>query len=159
MSAVSSAVPVPKRVPLKHSFFTVDQTMWPLVFVELWASPTEESQVRELVDALKKLLDYQQKYAMIFAGLHHIGIGTAWRYGKHITEWIKQDQERSARYLAGTGIVIESDLARGIFNAVLSMRPPTRPYKLCDTRIKAYNYAKQQHALFATADTTRTTPA
>jgi hypothetical protein len=103
----------------------LDESRWPLVVFTAVGEQTEEDFEAYLRDC-DRLLRRREAYGSIFDARRAAPIGPKLR--KRQVEWLSRNDALLRAYLVGTGMVMNTPLQRGVFRAILWMRPLPFPY-------------------------------
>jgi hypothetical protein len=103
----------------------VDESRWPLVVFTAVGEQTHEDFEAYLADC-DRLLRRREAYGSIFDARRAAPIGPKLR--KRMVEWLSRNDALLRAYLVGSGLVMSTPLQRGVFRAILWMRPLPYPY-------------------------------
>lgn len=103
----------------------LDESRWPLVIFTAVGSQTEDDFEAYLEDC-DHLLARRELHGGIFDARRGEPIGPKLR--KRQVQWLEQNEGLLRAYLVGTGMVMNSAVQRGVFRAILWMRPMPIPY-------------------------------
>lgn len=105
----------------------LDDSLWPLV-VFTAVGEQSEADFEAYLDDCDALLKRREAYGSIFDVRRAAAIGPKLR--KRQVEWLKRNDSLLRAYLVGTGMVMATPLQRGVFRAILWMRPLPYPYSV-----------------------------
>jgi hypothetical protein len=103
----------------------LDESRWPLVVFTAVGEQTQTEFEAYLSDC-DRLLRRREAYGSIFDARRAAPIGPKLR--KRMVEWLSRNDALLRAYLVGTGMVMSTPLQRGVFRAILWMRPLPYPY-------------------------------
>jgi hypothetical protein len=103
----------------------VDESRWPLVVLTAVGEQTERDFEAYLADC-DALLRRRQPYGTILDARRAAPIGATLR--KRKVEWLLRNDALLRAYRVASGIVMSTALQRGVFRAIIWMRPLPFPY-------------------------------
>jgi hypothetical protein len=103
----------------------LDESRWPLAVFTAVGEQTERDFEAYLADC-DVLLRRREPYGTIFDGRRAAPIGATLR--KRKVEWLSRNDALLRAYRVASGIVMSTALQRGVFRAILWMRPLPFPY-------------------------------
>jgi hypothetical protein len=103
----------------------LDESRWPLVIFTAVGEQTEDDFEAYLEDC-DRVLARRERHSGIFDARRADPIGPKLR--KRQVQWLERNDGLLRAYLVGTGMVMNSAIQRGVFRAILWMRPLPVPY-------------------------------
>lgn len=105
----------------------LDDSRWPLVVFTAVGEQTEEEFEAYLADC-DSLLRRREPYGVIFDARRAAPIGPKLR--KRMVEWLARNDALLRAYIVGNAMVMSNAIQRGVFRAILWMRPLPFPYSV-----------------------------
>jgi hypothetical protein len=103
----------------------LDESRWPLVVFTAVGEQTEDEFEAYLTDS-DRLLHRRELYGAIFDARRGTPIGPTLR--KRQVDWITRNEHLLRTYRVAMGFVMNTAVQRGVFRAILWMRPLPFPY-------------------------------
>jgi hypothetical protein len=121
----------------------LDDSRWPLVAFTGVGEQTEEEFEAFLADA-DSLLRRRQPFGVIFDSRRAAPIGPKLR--KRMVAWLARNDALLRAYVVANSVVMSTPLQRGVFRAILWMRPLPFPYSVETTLEGARRFVCQRLA-------------
>jgi len=134
--------PAAEHIAIDHPWFSND-----LMPIYRWTFPSEATD-EELRASLRAREDWAicVRYPMVWViDLSNVTKAPATQR-KALAEHLKRFGELSARWYAGSSLIVPSPWLRGVVTAVTWLSPPKFPYQLFSKPIEAERWAREQLA-------------
>jgi hypothetical protein len=105
----------------------IDDSRWPLVVFTAVGEQTPDELEAYLAEC-ESLLRRREPYGVIFDARRAAPIGPKLR--QRAVEWLARNDALLRTYVAGNAMVMATALQRGVFRAILWMRPLPFPYSI-----------------------------
>jgi hypothetical protein len=104
----------------------VDDSRWPLVVFTAVGEQTDADLEAYLADR-EALLRRRQPHGSIYDARRSAPLGPKLR--KRVVEWLSRNDALLRTYLVASSVVMSTPMQRGVFRAILWMRPLPFPYR------------------------------
>lgn len=106
-------------------FFSIDDSLWPLLVIRLRGAPTDEHHA-ELLELSASYLRRREPY-VVLTDMLHAGISTTAQRHRQM-EWLGQHDKLLRESLVGMGFILDSVFLRLALNVTIHVHPPVCPY-------------------------------
>jgi hypothetical protein len=120
---------------------TLDDSRWPLVMFIAKGS-LSESQFDSYLGLYSRILSRGERYVAIFDAREAKPMDV--QLVKRQARWIDENAEALVRCNVGIAFVIPSPMIRGVFKAILWIRPMPQPYVVLNTMQEAADWASRK---------------